>query len=191
MNIKEFQQQTIDQCHKAGACKDEFKRLRMTVDLNDPVAFIRVLLDNHGWCLENNIYDAAFILALDEQDVLLKAGLRTQLNVPIDFQPERVAGKLWKPFNEGAMDGNWEGDYMTFDQANDPKTGRIVPTENDFIALSTQKREWSIYQNQFGYLFDRRLFIPAGGYRSSGTGVLTTVGYYGCSWSSSVRGSSR
>lgn len=162
----------------------------MTVDMSDPEAFIRVLLDNHGWCIENDIYNAASMLQIDEQDILLRAGLRTQFNVPIDFQPERVAGKLWKPFNEGATEGNWEGDYMTFDQVNDPEAGRIMPSNNDFIALSTQKREWSIYQNQFGYLFDGRLFIPAGGYRHRDTGALTAVGNEGSVWSGSFSGTS-
>lgn len=188
MNFKEFQQQIIDSCHEAGACTDEFKRLRITLDLNDPTAFVRVLLGNHGWCIENGIYGATSMLQLEEQDILLRAGLRTQLNVPIDFQPERVAGRLWKPFNEGATNENWEGDYMTFDQANDPDAGRIMPSNNDFIALSTQKREWSIYQNQFGYLFDGRLFIPAGGFRYKDAGALAYVGNNGFSWSSTVGG---
>ena len=191
MNYKEFQQQTIDECHKAGACTGEFKRLRMTVDMNDPAAFIRVLLYNHRWCIEHNIYDAALMLQLDEQDILLRAGLRTQLNVPIDFQPERVAGKLWKPFNEGATGGNWEGDYMTsYDVCapdfNTPE--RIAATKNDHIALSTQKRQWSIYQNQFGYLFDGRLFVPAGGYKEDNQGEAQSVGNEGSLWSASVTG---
>ena len=191
MNFKEFQEERIELCHKAGACTDEFKRLRMTVDMNDLEAFIQVLLQNHGWCIANGIYTAASMLQLDEQDILLRAGLRTQLNAPVDFQPERVGGKLWKPYNEGATGGNWEGDYMTsYDVCalgfNTPE--RIAVTENDHIALSTQKREWSIYQNQFGYLFDGRLFIPAGGYKENNQGEPEYVGHGGYSWSSSVSG---
>ena len=188
MTFQEFQKTIIDRCHKAGACKPEFKRLMGAVDKRDRAEFIRVLLDNHWWCIDNGIYDAAFFLELDDQDVLLEMGLPTQLNRPIDFKAEKIGGKLWKPFNEGANVENGIGDYFTFDEANDPEAGRLVPSVEDFEVLCSLPNEWALYQGQFGRLFDNRLFIPAGGYRAYSDITLYDVGKYGYSWSSSIAG---
>ncbi len=188
MTFQEFQQTIIDRCHAAGACKPGFKRLMEAADTGDKIRFVSVLLDNHWWCINNDIYNAAFFLDLNEQDVLLNAKLPTQRNRPIDFKTEEIGGKLWKPFNEGASAENGVGDYFTFDEANDPKAGRLVPSVEDFEALCSFPNEWALYQGQFGRLFDNRLFIPAGGYRDHNDGSLFAVGHYGYSWSSSIAG---
>ncbi len=159
------------------------------VDKRDRAGFVRVLLDNHGWCIGSYIYDAAFFLELEEQDVLLEAGLKTQSNRPIDFKTEEIGGKLWKPFNEGANAENGIGDYFTFDEANDPEAGRLVPSVEDFKALCSLPNEWALYQGQFGRLFDGRLFLPAAGGRSANDDTLYYVGRNGYSWSSAITGS--
>ncbi len=184
MTFQEFQQKIIDRCHKAGACKPEFKRLMTAKNSGDRPGFIRVLLDNPWWCIDNGIYDAAFFLELDDQDVLPDAGLKTQKNHPIEFKAEKIGDKLWKPFNEGASAENGVGDYFTFDEANDPEAGRLVPSVEDFEVLCSLPNEWALYQGQFGRLFDNRLFIPAGGYRGRYGSTLYYVGGYGYSWSS-------
>lgn len=186
MTFQDFQKTIIERCHKAGACAPEFRRLKTAADNADKPGFIRVLLDNHWWCIDSGIYDALFFLELDEQDILRETGLPTQLNRPVDFRPERIGGKLWKPFNEGATPENGIGEYMTFEEANDPKSGRIVPTADDFTALCELPSEWALYQGEFGRLFDGRLFIPAAGNRSAVNGTLYNVGGSGYSWSSSV-----
>ena len=189
MTFQDFQETIIARCKAAGACEPEFKRLMGAVDKKDRAGFVRVLLDNHGWCINNNIYDAAFFLELEEQEILLEAGLKTQRNRPLDFKAEEIGGKLWKPFNEGANAENGIGDYFTFDEANDPEAGRLVPSVEDFKALCSLPNEWALYQGQFGRLFDNRLFIPAGGYRGRYGSTLYHVGYRGYSWSSAITGS--
>lgn len=186
MTFQDFQETIIARCHKAGACKPEFKRLIEASDRGDKAGFVRVLLENHGWCIGRVVYDAELFLALDEQDVLLESGLPTQLNRPIEFQVEEIGGRLWKPFNEGGTAENGVGDYMTFYEANDPQAGRIVPSVEDFQKLCALPSVWALYQGQFGRLFDGRLFIPAAGYRGRADGALDGVGSDGSSWSSSV-----
>ena len=186
MTFQDFQKTIISRCHKAGACKPEFKRLIEASDRGDKAGFVRVLIENHGWCIGRVVYDAELFLALDEQDVLLESGLPTQLNQPIEFQVEEIGGRLWKPFNEGGTAENGVGDYMTFDEANDPQAGRIVPSVEDFQKLCALPSVWALYQGQFGRLFDGRLFIPAAGYRHRDSGTLYAVGSNGYSWSSSI-----
>ncbi|MDE6500288.1 MAG: hypothetical protein K2K83_06250, partial [Rikenella sp.] len=188
MTFQEFQKTIIARCKEAGACEPEFKRLLAAKNSGDRPGFIHVLLDNHWWCVEYEIYDAAMLLKLEDQAVLLEAGLKTQRNHPIEFKVEEIGGKQWKPFNEGASAENGVGDYMTFDEANDPKAGRLVPSMDDFKELCALPSEWALYQGQFGRLFDGRLFIPAGGFMDKGSGTLYYVGYYGFSWASSFTG---
>ncbi|MDE5944710.1 MAG: hypothetical protein K2G93_03895 [Rikenella sp.] len=187
MTFQDFQTTIIARCKAAGACEPEFKRLLAAKNSGDRPGFIRVLLNNHWWCIDKRIYDAAFFLELEEQDVLLEAGLQTHRNNPIRFSRSvEVGGRKWKPYNEGATAENGVGTYMTFDEANDPKSGRIVPSVEDFEALCELPSEWALYQGQFGRLFDGRLFIPAGGFMDKGSGTLYSVGDRGYSWTSSV-----
>ncbi|MCH5305812.1 MAG: hypothetical protein J1E79_04960, partial [Rikenella sp.] len=92
MTFQDFQEVIIARCHKAGACKPEFKRLIEASDRGDKAGFVRVLLENHGWCIGKFVYDAELFLALNDQDVLLESGLPTQLNRPIEFQVEEIGG---------------------------------------------------------------------------------------------------
>lgn len=188
MTFQDFQETIIARCKEANACRHEFMCLLKAANSEDRAEFVRVLLRNHNRCIVYKIYYATMFLALEDQDVLLDAGLKTQKNHPIEFKAEKIGGKLWKPFNEGASAENGIGDYFTFDEANDPEAGRLVPSVEDFKALCALPSEWALYQGQFGRLFDNRLFIPAGGYRGRYGSTLYAVGNDGCSWSSSIAG---
>lgn len=133
-------------------------------------------------CTGYGVFTAQDILELP-QDLLLELGFKTQLNTPIDFKAELFGGKMWKPFNEHATPENGIGTYFTFDTA--PKHR---PSKEDYIALASYPREWAVYQGQFGYLFDGRLFIPAAGFIPSGESDPKYVGYGGYHWSSAVSG---
>lgn len=191
MEFKYFKEKTIAKCHEKGACNTQFERLIRADIYGEDAAFISVLMDNHGWCLCNGIYTAETLLHIDDQEILLDAGLKTQLNSPIDFQPEKILGVTWKPYNEGSNGRTWEGDYMTqFEICEESfqRPDRIVPTEKDFMSLCVIHKVWSIYQGQFGMLFEGRVFIPAGGCIFEGEKNPEYVGYFGYSWSSSVGG---
>lgn len=191
MKFKEFKEKTIGKCHKAGACEGQFERLLRADKYGEDAAFIRVLMDNNGWCIGRKIYTAKTLLEIEEQDILLDAGLKTQKNEPIDFQPEKIFGVTWKPYNEGSNGRTWKGDYLTHYEVCEKsfrRPDRIIPSDKDFRNLCILPNIWSIYQGQFGMLFGGRVFIPAGGMLHKGEKKAAAVGNSGFSWSSSVSG---
>ena len=177
--MKQFKSEIIARCKAADACRPEFKRL---LEAKTDAEFLRVLTDNHTWCVSRNIYTPDEIEALPV-GALQSAGIATQAWLPIDFTaPQEVAGVLWEPLNVGATLESPAGEYLTFEQANDPERGLKAPTAKQLHALDDAGSQQGVYLGHFGRVFGGKIFLPAVGNRYT-AGQTYNVGTRGHYWS--------
>ena len=91
-------------------------------------------------------------------------------------------------------DFNTSRNRIAWTSANDPcPTGWRVPTQAELIALRDAGfSDFMQYNGVFGRFFGtapNRIFLPASGLRSGGSGTLDDVGTFGLFWSSAEGGS--
>lgn len=183
MDFKDFKEIVIERCHQNGACLPEFRKLLRADISGDHVSFMKVLYENHRWCVNaKNIYSPGEINMVDP-DILKQAGFLVQGNNPIDFSvPCEIDGILMKPYNEGWSKDKPYAELYDWNTAMERFPNILTKEHHITIANHFKHNAIGVYNDAFGALFGS-LFMTFSGIRNGNTGALVNMGINGWFWS--------